>query len=406
MNINLKLKKSEFSPHFFPLLDDYSHRWEIYKGGAGSGKSYFIAQKMIYRACNEQIKMLVCRRYGTTIRDTVFSTFKDVLRRWKLTEYVDIIESTFRIRFPNGSEIIFKGLDEETKILSLNDISTIFVEEVFEVPKDIIDQLNLRMRSKKKGQQILIAFNPISKNHWLYDFCNNPPDNSLVDHSTFKDNPFLPDSYISTLEELRERNPGKAKIYYYGEFGANPDGLVFSNWEVRDFAVSALEGEIRAGIDFGYIDTTFFVKAVYRAKEREIWVYEEWAKDKAQLDEIAAALDPRLNKHTTLYCDSAEPRSIDYLRQQGFYAKPCIKGPDSVRARILFLQNNKIIISPNCKRLIEEFENFSYEKDKAGNWTENTTHEWSHGIDALGYALSDVYTKNKLKTLDKRILGL
>lgn len=85
--------------------------------------------------------------------------------------YVKIRETDFNIKFPNGSEIIFMGLDEETKLLSLNDIGTIFIEEVFEVSKDIVEQLNLRMRSTVPNQQILMAFNPISKAHWLYDFC-------------------------------------------------------------------------------------------------------------------------------------------------------------------------------------------------------------------------------------------
>ena len=147
-NITLNISKTAFSPTLFPLLLDYSHRWEVYKGSAGSGKSYFITQKLITRCCREKIKVLVCRRYGSTIRNTCFSLFKEILTKWQLLPYVKIRETDFNIKFPNGSEIIFMGLDEETKLLSLNDIGTIFIEEVFEVSKDIVEQLNLRMRSK------------------------------------------------------------------------------------------------------------------------------------------------------------------------------------------------------------------------------------------------------------------
>ena len=120
--------------------------------------------------------MLVCRRYGTTIRNTCFALFKEVLTKWKLIPFVKIRETDFNIKFPNGSEIIFMGLDEETKLLSLTNIGTIFIEEVYEVPKSIVEQLNLRMRGTNQNQQIIMAFNPISKNHWLYDFCEvNPP---------------------------------------------------------------------------------------------------------------------------------------------------------------------------------------------------------------------------------------
>jgi phage terminase large subunit len=99
------------------------------------------------RALNEPIKILVCRRYGTTIRNTCFALFKDILTKWKLyPQHVRIRESDFNIKFPNGSEIIFTGLDEETKLLSLSGIGTIFIEEIFEVPKPMLEQLNLRMR--------------------------------------------------------------------------------------------------------------------------------------------------------------------------------------------------------------------------------------------------------------------
>ena len=76
-------------------------------------------------------------------------------------------------------------------------------------------------------------------------------------------------------------------------------------------------------------------------------------------------------------------------------------------ARIAFLQNNKIVVNPSCANVIRELSNFSYIKDKkSGLYTEDTTHEFSHSLDALGYAYSDLYTKAKLRTLDKSILGL
>ena len=89
MAVNLNLAEDVFVPKFYPLLLDYSHRWEIYMGSAGSAKSYFITQKLIIRCCREPIKILVCRRYGSTIRNTCFSLFKDVLAKWQLTPFVE-----------------------------------------------------------------------------------------------------------------------------------------------------------------------------------------------------------------------------------------------------------------------------------------------------------------------------
>ena len=222
-NVELNLSSKIFAPYALPYIQDYSKRWEFWYGGAGSAKSYSITQKLIIRCCSEQIKILVCRRYGSTIRNTVFSLFKDILRKWNILQYVKVREADFNIKFPNGSEIIFTGLDEETKLLSLNGIGTVWIEEAFECGKDIIEQLNLRMRSKNDGQQIIMSWNPIAKTHWLYDFVvTNPPVDSRTIFSTFKDNPFLSKEYIAALEDMKDRDPAKARIYYYGEWGLNP----------------------------------------------------------------------------------------------------------------------------------------------------------------------------------------
>ena len=73
----------------------------------------------------------------------------------------------------------------------------------------------------------------------------------------------------------------------------------------------------------------------------------------------------------------------------------------------MFLQNHKIVVHPSCKNFIMELENFSYVKSKqTGQYTEETTHEYSHAIDACRYAYSDIYTQTKMKTFNKTSLGL
>ena len=410
MIVNLNLKKDLFAPKFYPLLTDYSHRWEVYLGSAGSGKSYFITQKIIYRCLTEQVRVLVCRRYGTTIRNTCFSLFKDILNKWKLTPYVKIRETDFNIKFPNGSEIIFTGLDEETKLLSLNNIGVIFIEEAFEVPQAIVEQLNLRLRGKVKNQQIMMAFNPISKNSWLFDFCNNPPDSYLFIHSTYKDNPFLTAEYVASLEELYKRNPAKARVFCDGEWGVNPDGLVLTNWTIQDFNpldLAAKGYEHRAGMDLGWVDKTAIIDSLYDRENKTIYVFNEFYKSGCQLSELVDALkDMNLTK-TKVYVDAAEPRSIEYFRNNGINATACAKGKDSVKAGLMFLQDNRIVAHPSCRNFINELENFSYIQSKlTGEWTEDTTHEYSHAIDACRYGYSDIYTQTKLKTFDKSVLGL
>lgn len=409
--INLTLKSSLFVPKFYPLLFDYSHRWEVYTGSAGSAKSYFITQKLVARACRETIKILVCRRTATTIRNTCFSLFKDIIHKWQLTKFVKIRETDFNIKFPNGSEIIFIGLDEETKLLSLNNIGCIFIEEVYEVPKPIVEQLNLRLRGSTPNQQIIMAFNPISKNHWLYDFCEvEPPSSFLYTRSTYKDNPFLNKEYVAELEELYTRNPAKARIFCDGEWGVDNEGLVIKNWRTERFdamALAALGYEHRAGCDLGWIDKTAVIDTLYDRENKTIYVFNEFYKSGCQLSEIAAAIENMQLRKTKLYVDAAEPRSIQYFKQEGINAVACAKGKDSIKAGLMFLQDNLIIVHPSCINFITELENFSYIKSKVtGEWTEDTTHEYSHAIDACRYAYSDIYTNKQLKTLSKTALSL
>ena len=409
--INLNLKKSLFTPKAFPYIFDYSHRWEFWYGGAASSKSYSITQKLIIRCCREKITIAVCRRYGSTLRNSCFSLFKEILAKWKLTPYVKIKETDMTIEFPNGSKIIHLGLDDEQKLLSINNIGCFWIEEAFEVSKEIVEQINLRMRAKVDNQQIIMSWNPISKNSWIYDFVEvKPPENSVKLHFTFKDNPFLSQAYIDAMEDMRVRNPAKARVYYYGEYGVNPEGLVITNWRCEDFDAMKLAAaglEHRVGMDIGYIDPSAVINTLYDRKNKTIYVFEEFYKRGCQLSDLSSAIKDMNIGKTKIFVDAAEPRTIQFFKNENINAVACKKGRDSVRAGLRFLQDNLIIVHPSCKNFIRELENFSYIKSKqTGEWTEDTTHEYSHSIDSARYAFSDIYTNMKLKTLDKSALGL
>lgn len=409
--INLKLSKALFVPKFYPLLFDYSHRWEVYMGSAGSAKSYFITQKLIVRACREKIRILVCRKTGNTNRLSTFPLFKSILAKWRLLgDFATAKESTMSIVFENGSEIIFIGLDEETKLLSLHDIGCVFIEEAFEVPKAIVEQLNLRLRGTTKDKQIIMAFNPISKKSWLYNFCEvNPPKNFLYLHSTYKDNPFLDPEVVAEMEEDYVRNPAKARIYNDGQWGVDPEGLVITNWREQEFDEYELAKtlEHRCGMDLGWVDKSAIIDTLYDRDNRTIYVFNEFYKSGQQLSDLARAIEDMGLKKSKIRVDSAEPRTIQYFRNEGINAEGASKGNDSVKAGYMFLQDNLIIVHPRCKNFKEELENFSYIKSKiTGEWTDDTTHEWSHAIDACRYAYSDIYTNKKLKTMNKSMLGL
>ena len=412
MTMQLNIHARTFSAKFLPLLNDYSHRWEIYKGSAGSGKSHFITQKIIIKALREKRRVMICRRYGTTMRNSVFKLFKDVIESFKITHLTRIKESDMSITLPNGSEIIFVGLDNEEKLLSIAGITDIFIEEVYEVPKEIVDQLNLRMRGKAPNQQIYMAFNPISAKHWLYDFCEGStrPESSIYSQSTFRDNPFLPDEYVKALEDMYRTNPNKARVFCDGNWGADVEGLVYKNHILSDFDINELikQGlEVRVGIDWGFVDPTTVVVSLFDKPKKEIYIIGEFYKRGATLEEIKDGIIQLGISKQKMYCDGAEPDKVDYLRRNGFNAVSAKKGAGSVKAGISFLQDMKIICHESCVNVAAELENYVYLKDKkTGQYIEDSyDHDFSHTMDALRYSYSDLYSAARL-TSAKLMLGI
>ena len=412
MTMQLNIHARTFSAKFLPLLNDYSHRWEIYKGSAGSGKSHFITQKIIIKALREKRRVMICRRYGTTMRNSVFKLFKDVIESFKITHLTRIKESDMSITLPNGSEIIFVGLDNEEKLLSIAGITDVFIEEVYEVPKEIVDQLNLRMRGKAPNQQIYMAFNPISAKHWLYDFCEGStrPESSIYSQSTFRDNPFLPDEYVKALEDMYRTNPNKARVFCDGNWGADVEGLVYKNHVLSDFDINELikQGlEVRVGIDWGFVDPTTVVVSLFDKSKKEIYIIGEFYKRGATLEEIKDGIIELGISKQKMYCDGAEPDKVDYLRRNGFNAVSAKKGAGSVKAGISFLQDMKIICHESCVNVAAELENYVYLKDKkTGQYIEDSyDHDFSHTMDALRYSYSDLYSAARL-TSAKLMLGI
>lgn len=385
----LNIDREIFNDAFYPYLFDYSHRFEVYRGSAGSGKSHFIAQKIVLKALKSKRRVLICRRHGVTIKETVFALFKDALTGFQIINYCKINNSDKTIVLPNGSTLIFKGLDDETKLLSLQDISDIFIEEVFECSKDIIEQLNLRMRGSAENQQVFMAFNPISSKHWLYDYCEvNPPESFFYHVSTYKDNKFLPEAYVKSLEDLLVRNPRKAEVFVKGNWGVLLDDLVYPNHEIKEFDINELlQNEslvIRCGMDMGFVDPTAIVTTLYDKENGTIYIIDEFYKRGAALEEIVNAIINKMQiKKHKIYVDSADPRAISYFSSKGIRAEGARKGRDSVSTGIRFLQNHRIVCHTRCKNVAAELENYVYLRDKAtGELCEDKTdHTYSHSLD-------------------------
>lgn len=309
------------------------------------------------------------------------------------------------ITFANGSQIIMIGLDTEEKLLSLNNISTVWIEEAFEVERSKVEQLNLRMRGAAINQQIILSWNPISKSSWLYKYAvEEPPANSIYIHSTFKDNPFLNEEYIAALNELYIRNPQKARVFCDGEWGVDAEGLVFQNWKVEEFNHTEIKGQLMVGLDFGYIhDISALVASLLVEEENRIYIFKCYGATGKTNKELANIIKALGFSKSVIIADCAEPKSIAEIKADGIQKiKPCTKGKDSIMHGIQKLQNYEIIIHPSCEGVITEFENYTFEKDKAsGEYINKPIDEFNHYIDALRYSLQSVGAK--LKALDKNL---
>lgn len=224
-NIKVKIPSKAFNKKYIKYLNN-DKRYLILYGGAGSGKSYFVVQRFIYKILKEsKLNLLVVRKTGKTNRDSTFALFKQVLNKWKLSKYFKINESDLRIKcLLNNNEVIFAGLDDVEKLKSITfskgELTDIWIEEASEVLETDFNQLDVRLRGLGTKKQITISFNPIDVNHWLKKrFFDIPNNNVEIFHSTYKDNEFLDEDYKKLLESYKETDEYYYNVYCLGQWG-------------------------------------------------------------------------------------------------------------------------------------------------------------------------------------------
>ena len=410
--INLTFEKSAFNEVYYPHLLNYEHRYEVYYGGAGSGKSVHVTMKLLIKALLRKRKVLVIRKYGTTLKDSVFQLFIDTLKKWRLYNYCKINLSTYTITLPNDSVLLFKGMDDSEKIKSIADVSDIWCEEATELSEDEYTQLDLRLRSQAGDLQLICSFNPISKVNWVYNkwFAEGAiydVENTMILKTTYKDNKFLPDAYIRALEEKINSNPTYYKIYALGEF-ASLDKLVFNNWKIENFNNADIKGELIIGLDFGFVnDISALVASIIDEENKKIYIFKEWGDTNKTNEELASIITSLGFAKSTIVADAAEPKSIEEIKRKGIQRiRACTKGADSILHGIQKLQQYELIVHASCTGIATELENYSWQKDKKTNeYINKPIDTFNHFIDALRYSLQCINIK-KLKTLNKASLGL
>ena len=407
MTIKLNIKPSKvFNRHIYDHLFDYDTFTEVHYGGASSGKSHGVFQKIVIKALKDwkkPRKILVLRKVGATVRDSVFADVQATLSYFGILNMCKINMSAFRIELPNGAEFIFKGMDNPEKIKSIKGISDVVMEEASEFTLDDYTQLTLRLRDKAhKQKQIYLMFNPVSKANWVYNaFFVKKPKNTVVYQTTYKDNRFLDAVTRDNIEELANRNEAYYKIYALGEF-ATLDKLVFPKYTKALLNKDDLR-QITSyfGLDYGFInDPSAFMHVKIDDDRKRLYVVEEYVKKGLTNDKIAESITALGYAKEQIRADSAEKKSNQELRNLGISRVIDVKkGAGSVMQGIQYLLQYEWIVDERCVKTIEELENYTWKKDKATNeYINEPVDSYNHCLDAIRYAIQDKITKSKIKT--------
>lgn len=206
---------------FLPLYLD-EHRYLVLCGGGGSGKSIFAGRKVLERVIHEPgHRWLVCRKVARSLRESCFQQLLGQLETHYPRCGVQVLKSEMLLRFPNGSEVLFAGLDNTEKLKSIYDITGIWVEEASEISEGDFNQLDIRLRTRSPYYlQMILSFNPVSVSHWLKKrFFDRDEPRARTHRSSYRDNRFLSPEAAETLEGFRETDPYYYTVYCLGQWG-------------------------------------------------------------------------------------------------------------------------------------------------------------------------------------------
>lgn len=415
--------EKEVNPHFEDFLFDWNQKFQFLVGGYGSSKSYHVGLKLILKLLEEKRTALVVREVYDTHRDSTYSLLEEIITDLGLEGKVRPMTSPMQIKFPNGSKIIFKGMDKPVKLKSINNVSIIWVEECSEVKYAGFKELIGRLRHPLLELYMLLSTNPIGEDNWTYKhFFKDEENNRFIlddeelyekrtvvvgdtyyHHSTADDNLFLPESYIAQLEEMKEYDPDLYRIARKGRFGVNgikvlPQFQVLSHDEVMD-SIRRIRTPIKkVGMDFGFEESyNALLRLAIDHDEKILYIYWEYYKNKTTDDITAEEIKEFKTTYELIKADSAEPKTIQYFRQKGFNMKAAKKFQGS---RLQYTRKvkrfKKIICSDACKNVIRELKNLTYATDKAGHIIPDEFNIDPHTFSAIWYALDD-YEVSDLK---------
>jgi PBSX family phage terminase large subunit len=411
------------APCYLPLHEDIKagrHRFYNLPGGRGSCKSSFVSLEIVDGIQSDptgQSNAIVFRKVAGTMRDSVFSQIAwaidmlGVSHLWKAT----VSPMMYEYR-PTGAQILFRGLDDASKLKSIKPRRGTFrycwFEEFSEIsgPNFARNVLQSVMRGQGTNPQVFRSFNPpISKANWANQFVAEPDAQGITFHTTYKDIPaeWLGEAFIAEAERLEAVNEQAYRHEYLGE-ATGTGAEVFPALEVREITDKEIEqmGYFYQGLDFGFaVDPAAFIRVSYDRKSDTVFFVDEIYKRHLSNKQLAEEIKKRrydrgggeyhspilggvYEEKQLITADCAEPKSIADLQAEGLKCIPCHKEPGCVAYRVKWLQHRRIVIDPKrTPEAYREFVNYSYATDKDGNFLSELPDKDNHTIDACAYAL-------------------
>jgi len=378
-------------------------RYYLLYGGRAGGRSYAGSQKAIIDTITRPYsRIAIMRLIAGDIRSSIWQDVKDRLEEYGLPE--PTADRDMKYNYKNNS-IDSKGFKQSSgqnkaKLKSLAGYTTIIIEEADEITEEDFDNLDTSIRTTKAKNNIILLFNMPDKNHWIIrrwfnlqdseieDFYipvpKNRPDTTYIEAS-YKDNIVnLSKESVDTMESFIHRRPD----YYYnmikGYVPSGKRGRIFKNWHpITNEEFEQLPYSSSYGLDFGYSNDP---TALVEIKKHNNKLYlKELIYERGLLNSHIAGRMRTLGVNGTIIADSAEPKSIEEIRQYGFDIMGADKSKGSVSFGIGALQEIEVYYTEDSLNLANELQNYVYKLDKNKEPTNEPIDDYNHIMDAIRY---------------------
>ena len=360
----------------FEHLNNLSKKILVEQGGTRSGKTYNILLWLIFNYCNSNTgkTITICRKTFPAVRGTVMRDFFEILKEYDLY-FEELHSKSTNEYFINGNRIEFISLDQPQKIRGRKR-DLLFINECNELNYEDFQQLIFRTIDN-----IILDFNPSDEFHWIYDKVLTREDVEFY-QTSYKDNPFLPQTLIDEIERLRDTDENYWRVYGLGERGQSRS-LVYDFKTIGKIPATAkLLGR---GLDFGFSNDATAVIETY-IEGNNMYVRELLYRTGMTNQDIGREFQRLgLDRRDEIWADSAEPKSIEEIYRMGWNIKKTFKG--AINIGIDMVRRYNLHVTEDSVNTIKELRNYKYVEDKNGNLTNKPIDLFNHSLDALRYSI-------------------